>query len=63
MLLDDIAVISRDLYEIPSKPGLKRSSANERKKLANNSYSDHMVYLRVFQVSWYNLFFKSSFRD
>lgn len=61
MLWNDIYVVSRDLYEIPSKPGLKRSSANERKKLANNSYSDHMVYLRVFQVSWYNLPFERSF--
>uniref|UniRef100_A0A1B6M6V0 RNA helicase n=1 Tax=Graphocephala atropunctata TaxID=36148 RepID=A0A1B6M6V0_9HEMI len=38
-----------DLFKIPSKPVSKRNAINERKKLSNNSFSDHMVYLRVFQ--------------
>ncbi|KAG8307677.1 3'-5' RNA helicase ythdc2 [Homalodisca vitripennis] len=50
-----------DLFKMPTKPVLKRNALNERKKLANNSFSDHMVYLRVFQ-GWQHARYSNSER-
>ncbi|XP_054265562.1 3'-5' RNA helicase YTHDC2-like isoform X2 [Macrosteles quadrilineatus] len=38
-----------EIFKVPTKPGSKRSLAAERKKLAENTFSDHMLYLRLFQ--------------
>ena len=35
---------------LPAIPAQKRAAAAARKKLASNTYSDHMTLLRAFQV-------------
>lgn len=52
-LKENIYVLFRDPFVLPSQPSQKRAAMISRKKFAAGTYSDHMAVLRAFQ-SWQN---------
>jgi hypothetical protein len=40
----------REPFNLPSIPGMRRTAADAKRKLAAGTYSDHMALLRAFQV-------------